>query len=96
VLDCLATHEVKATFFVIGEKVSLPQERAIARRAEAEGHWIGDHTYTHTCPLGERDDMKAIDELERTEEALSWLEQPTDCVPILPGKIKLPLHTCVA
>jgi hypothetical protein len=34
VLDCLGTHEVKETFFVIGEKVSLPQEGAIARRLE--------------------------------------------------------------
>lgn len=76
VLDCLATHAVKATFFVIGEKVSFPQERAIARRASDAGHWIGNHTYTHTYPLGELDEKSAMEEFERTEEALSWLEQP--------------------
>ena len=75
-IDCLATQGLKATFFVIGEKVSLPQEGAIARRARAEGHWIGNHTYTHRYPLGELDEARAIEELERTEEALSWLEQP--------------------
>jgi|SRR5665213_873136 len=76
VLDCLAAHEVKATFFVIGQKVSLPQGAAIARRASAEGHWIGNHTFTHTCPLGELNEKSAMEEFEKTEEAISWLQQP--------------------
>ena len=76
VLDCLAAQAVRATFFVIGEKLSFPQQRAIARRASDEGHWIGNHTYTHTNPLGELDETSALEEFERTEEALSWLEQP--------------------
>jgi peptidoglycan-N-acetylglucosamine deacetylase len=76
VLDCLATHEVKASFFVIGEKIIQPREQAIARRASAEGHWIGNHTYTHTRPLGELDEETAVREFEKTEDALSWLQQP--------------------
>jgi peptidoglycan-N-acetylglucosamine deacetylase len=54
VLDVLARHGVATTFFVIGNKLSDPRARACAERAHAEGHWIGNHTWTHTRPLGEQ------------------------------------------
>jgi peptidoglycan/xylan/chitin deacetylase (PgdA/CDA1 family) len=54
VLDVLARHGVATTFFVIGNKLSDPRARACAQRAHAEGHWIGNHTWTHTRPLGEQ------------------------------------------
>jgi peptidoglycan/xylan/chitin deacetylase (PgdA/CDA1 family) len=44
-LDVLAKHDVKATFFLIGKHVSFKPE--IARRIAALGHTIGNHTYTH-------------------------------------------------
>jgi peptidoglycan-N-acetylglucosamine deacetylase len=44
-LDVLARHEVKATFFLIGKHVAAKPE--IARRIAAAGHTIGNHTYTH-------------------------------------------------
>ncbi len=52
VLDVLSQFDVKATFFALGSKLADPQRRAIAKRAHAEGHWIGNHTKTHTQPLG--------------------------------------------
>jgi peptidoglycan-N-acetylglucosamine deacetylase len=52
VLDVLNQFEVKATFFALGSKLADPQCRAIAKRAHAEGHWIGNHTKTHSQPLG--------------------------------------------
>lgn len=73
VLDCLAKHGVKATFFVIGRKAAEPDRAAIARRASEEGHRIGNHTFTHSTPLGELDRAEALDEFERTERALDWL-----------------------
>jgi peptidoglycan/xylan/chitin deacetylase (PgdA/CDA1 family) len=54
VLDVLARHAIASTFFVIGSKLTDPQARACAQRAHAEGHWIGNHTWTHTRPLGEQ------------------------------------------
>jgi len=45
ILDILKAKKVPATFFVIGEN-TLP-ERAILRRELAEGHEVGNHTYTH-------------------------------------------------
>jgi peptidoglycan-N-acetylglucosamine deacetylase len=76
VLDCLASHGVKSTFFVLGQKAATPQGAALIRRASAEGHWIGNHTFTHTVPLGELDRDSALREFEKTEEALAWLKRP--------------------
>ena len=44
-LDLLAKHDAKATFFLIGRYVR--QRPDIARRMVASGHAIGNHTYTH-------------------------------------------------
>ncbi len=76
VLDCLARHNLKTTFFVLGEKVSDPACARIAMRAGEEGHRVGNHTFTHTVPLGDLDRDTALAEFERTERALDWLTQP--------------------
>ncbi len=44
-LDVLAKHEVKATFFMIGRFVA--ERPDIARAVAQAGHVIGNHTYTH-------------------------------------------------
>jgi peptidoglycan/xylan/chitin deacetylase (PgdA/CDA1 family) len=44
-LDVLAKHDAKATFFLIGSYVRRRPE--IARAVQAAGHEIGNHTYTH-------------------------------------------------
>ena len=54
VLNVLARRGVRTTFFVIGNKLLTRDVRACTERAHAEGHWIGNHTWTHTRPLGER------------------------------------------
>jgi peptidoglycan/xylan/chitin deacetylase (PgdA/CDA1 family) len=76
VLDCLGKHNIKSTFFVVGRKVVSPEGAAIARRARAEGHRIGNHTFTHTTPLGKLDRATALWEFEQAEQALMWLDQP--------------------
>jgi peptidoglycan/xylan/chitin deacetylase (PgdA/CDA1 family) len=45
ILDTLAKYDIKATFFMIGSNVDRFPD--IARRVVAEGHAIGNHTYTH-------------------------------------------------
>lgn len=45
VLDLLAEHEAKATFFCIGRNVE--RHPTIFERIKAEGHSIGNHTYEH-------------------------------------------------
>ena len=76
VLDVLARRRLKTTFFVIGEKLRDPSRRALAERAHAEGHWIGNHTYTHTIPLGELAPSKACEEIDRTQELIGDLAHP--------------------
>lgn len=44
-LELLAKHEVRATFFLIGR--SVRQRPALAREIAAAGHTIGNHTMTH-------------------------------------------------
>ena len=46
VLDVLAKHNVKATFFVVGSKIDGRQ--AILRRAFRDGNEIGSHGWSHT------------------------------------------------
>lgn len=76
VLDCLARHGVKSTFFVLGQNVSASAGLDLARRARREGHWIGNHTWSHTGRLGEMTREAALEEFDRTQQALDWLEQP--------------------
>jgi peptidoglycan-N-acetylglucosamine deacetylase len=74
VLDCLARNNVPATFFVIGRKASSPEGTAILQRASEEGHCIGNHTFTHTTPLGELNRDAALREFEQAEQVLAWLK----------------------
>lgn len=56
VLDVLADRGVNATFFVVGEQLARPGARALTERAAADGHWIGNHTMTHSVQFGDHDD----------------------------------------
>jgi peptidoglycan/xylan/chitin deacetylase (PgdA/CDA1 family) len=49
ILDLLAAHNARATFFVVGKKVE--QNRALCRRIRREGHTLGNHTHTHPAAL---------------------------------------------
>ncbi len=56
VLEVLRRRGIRATFFVVGCRLLDPARIALVERARAEGHWIGNHTFTHQGPLGERAD----------------------------------------
>ncbi len=45
VLDILAAHNVKATFFLIGNRVA--GNEAIVQRMHREGHEVGNHSWDH-------------------------------------------------
>lgn len=46
VLDILADHQARATFFVIGRY--LDQHRALGERLHREGHELGNHSWQHS------------------------------------------------
>ena len=76
VLDCLGHHGIKSTFFVLGQKVSTPAGLDLAGRASREGHWIGNHTWSHGARLGDLSRKGALEEFDRAEQALAWVNQP--------------------
>jgi len=77
VLEVLARRGLRASFFVIGRKLAEPGRRALAERARAEGHWIGNHSYTHSLPLGlSTGEDSAEHEIGRTQELMGGLADP--------------------
>jgi peptidoglycan/xylan/chitin deacetylase (PgdA/CDA1 family) len=66
-LDILAAHHIKATFFVIGENVAEHPE--IVERAAREGHEIGNHSWSHPN-FGKMSDEGVRRQLWRTDEAI--------------------------
>ncbi|MGI9657568.1 MAG: polysaccharide deacetylase family protein [Gaiellaceae bacterium] len=77
VLDTLARHRIKTTFFVIGEKLETPDGRAAVERAQDEGHWVANHSYTHARSLGDMESPTAFDdEVTRTQNLLGDLAHP--------------------
>ena len=77
VLDVLSGHRIRASFFVIGENLSRPGARACAERATAEGHWIGNHTMTHSVLFGTSDDPELPQkEIEAAQAQIAGLASP--------------------
>lgn len=77
VMDELSRRNIRTTFFVIGQKLARPECRALAERAHAEGHWIGNHSWTHSVPLGEQSGADVAErEIGRTQEAMAGLIHP--------------------
>ncbi|MGP8253030.1 MAG: polysaccharide deacetylase family protein [Terracidiphilus sp.] len=69
-LDILARHEVKATFFMLGKFAEMQKE--LVRRVAAEGHLVGDHSWSH--PKLSRCPARQIEaELNRTKETLEQI-----------------------
>lgn len=66
-LDILRARNVKATFYVIGKNVDLYP--GIVRRTVAEGHEIGNHTYTHP-KLSSLSMDRVMAEIRKTDEAV--------------------------
>ncbi len=77
VLEVLARFGIKASFFVLGEKLADPSRRALAARARAAGHWIGNHTKTHAVPLGRIHDENILEEeIVETQRLIGELAHP--------------------
>lgn len=76
-LDTLARHQARATFFMCGANVlRLPH---LAQRAVAEGHEVGNHTFRH--PYLYRTGFRAMDsEISETQGAI---EKTTGQRPVL-------------
>lgn len=65
ILDALKKHNVKATFFLVGNYIETSPE--LVKRMVAEGHTVGNHTYSHP-------DMSKISDEESFKKELQSLE----------------------
>lgn len=65
ILDSLKKHNVKATFFLVGNYIETSPE--LVERMVEEGHTIGNHTYSHP-------DMSKISDEESFKKELQSLE----------------------
>jgi peptidoglycan/xylan/chitin deacetylase (PgdA/CDA1 family) len=77
VLDVLAAREIPALFCVLGERLARPELRRLTERAHAEGHWIGNHTWTHRAPFGRLEDASAPHAARSTSPRGCWATSPT-------------------
>jgi peptidoglycan/xylan/chitin deacetylase (PgdA/CDA1 family) len=66
-LDLLAQHRIKATFFVIGQNAA--EYPAIVARAAKEGHEIGNHSWSHPN-LAKMSDDNVRRQLRQTDDAI--------------------------
>jgi len=74
VLDVLHERGLRASFFVVGDKLQDHKRRAASERAHIEGHWIGNHTFHHVVPLGLNPDPDvAANEIGRTQSLIGKL-----------------------
>ena len=67
-LDILAAHHIKATFFLIGENAAEHPE--IVARAAREGHEIGNHSWSHPADITALTQEQITTELTDTQTAL--------------------------
>ena len=73
VLDVLALRDVRSTF-VCGRRLASPSALKVVERARAEGHRIGNHTFSHSVELGNTGDPGApAREIGRTQDLLGGL-----------------------
>jgi peptidoglycan/xylan/chitin deacetylase (PgdA/CDA1 family) len=70
VLDALSQAGWRGTFFLIGERAA--QHPELVRRIVAEGHDVGNHTWTHAEPR-QTSTIAFREEVERTELLLEQL-----------------------
>jgi len=69
-LDILATHDVRATFFLVGRYAQAEPE--LVRRIAQAGHLIGNHTWSHPN-LALTAQSRVHDELARTSQMLQQI-----------------------
>jgi len=69
ILDILRRNHVPATFFCIGSKVE--SDEAIVQQIHAEGHLIGNHTFSHAHLFNFYSTSRVLNELLVTDQVIA-------------------------
>jgi len=70
ILEHFAEHHGRATFFVLGNAIDGEERRATLRRTVAEGHEIGNHTFSHPGDLAKLDEAVIREEIGRAQSSI--------------------------
>jgi peptidoglycan/xylan/chitin deacetylase (PgdA/CDA1 family) len=68
ILEILAKHQVKATFFVIGSRAE--NQESILRQVVSAGHTIGNHSYSHAFLFDLFGKKKMEQDLQKADEVI--------------------------
>jgi peptidoglycan-N-acetylglucosamine deacetylase len=68
-LDLLGEHGAHASFFLIGKQVE--RHPGLAERIVAEGHALGNHSFSHPSSFGKTSLQQQLQEIERTDQLLA-------------------------
>ncbi len=77
ILDALKKHNVKATFFVVGNYLETSPD--LVKRMVEEGHTVGNHTMTHP-DMSKISDMQSF--CKEIEQLESLYQEVTGCEPV--------------
>src|SRR5579871_2860861 len=77
VLEILAQARILATFFLIGRNLDKPGATDLMKQVHEAGHWIGNHTLSHTVALGDRPERDyAVSEIEGAQQRIGKFAHP--------------------
>lgn len=66
ILEVLDKYKVKASFFCIGKNIE--QNPEIFKQLLEKGHFVGNHTYSHTRKMGFLSTEKMVEEIRKCDE----------------------------
>jgi peptidoglycan/xylan/chitin deacetylase (PgdA/CDA1 family) len=72
-LDLFARHGMRATFFVIGRDLEVPEHRDILKRVHAAGHELANHSWSHPYNLRKLPRAQQLEQVARCEDAVADL-----------------------
>lgn len=68
ILEVLEERKIKTTFFVVGEQLKQPKGSALLDDIVAAGHWVGNHSLTHSIAFGDSTERGyAVREISETQ-----------------------------
>lgn len=77
VLAELASRGIRSTFFVVGRDLQREGSRELVQKARDAGHWIGNHTMTHSIQFGTSSDPDLpAAEITAAQQVLGDLAEP--------------------
>ena len=74
ILTALANGKIKSVLFPAGRRVDSPGGLALVRAWGEAGHWVGNHTYSHSSLAAETTTLQAFEaDVQKNEELLKTI-----------------------